>query len=245
MGHWVIGLLLSLVIALLLVVGVAYGVVSSGFLGAYGCSSRDHARAEQLAADKALTALPSTYHEAPKLHTGCDDDDRIASADLELHVGGPKETGSRPIEATLIEHGWRRADYQPDGGAYLASCLTKLIGGKVAEAEVTYESEYRTDRSSDFQVSLNSPPWSTCGEPVDKSCSRPTSLADRRSVRSVAKARSTQRARERGAGNRQIRALIAADPRARSTDQACGRTDRARRRRPSRHRRSKDRAPPL
>lgn len=176
--QWAIGVVLGLVIAPVLVVGVAYGVVSLGFFGAYGCSSRDHARADHLAADEALTALASTYEEAPKPQTGCEDDSRIASADLELRVGGLEETGSRSVEATLIEHGWRRTDYQPDGDAYLASCLTKLIGGKVAEAEVTYKSEYRTDRSSDFQVSVTSPPWSECGEPVDKSCSRPKSLAD-------------------------------------------------------------------
>lgn len=176
--RWVIGFGLSLVAVLVLVVGVAYVVVGSGFFGVYGCSNRDDARADHLAADKALIALTGTYAETPKVHTACDDDDRIASADLELHVGLPAEAGSREIEATMIEHGWRRVDYQPDGDAYLASCLTKLIDGKVAEAGVTYESEYRTDQSSDFQVAVDSPPWTTCGEPVDKSCSWPTSLED-------------------------------------------------------------------
>lgn len=142
-----------------LIAAMAAGALSfyPGFFGLYGCDHSDRAQAELLLRDPGFIALGEQFPQEGEAYSGCDDDDRVIHAGVELSTGLGREEGERAIEAILTDAGWVRAE--PANG----SCFVKRIRGHLAAVEVDLESSIRDESNSDFSVGVTSPPWFDCG----------------------------------------------------------------------------------
>ncbi|OLZ69728.1 hypothetical protein AVW11_09610 [Streptomyces amritsarensis] len=115
--------------------GVAGVWAASG--GFYGCTFRDEALAEELAAFAILDVRPPDAPKSGKRYSNCDEDDGFAAAGQYYEHTGPREELLAFYRATAAKDGWQPGRDRRDG-----LCFSKPYGTVTAHLSVWFPSSY-------------------------------------------------------------------------------------------------------